>query len=84
MLDFRFSQSWGGYSRNAIPSLVRDYRLLARTDFQPWRTLMEVDGNYQRLCRHSFDSNEISEIRLEALKTHGLDRVQVYALRVYV
>lgn len=84
MLDFHFSQSWGGYAQNAIPSLVRDYRLLARTGSQHWRTLVEVDDNYQRLCRHSFDSNGISEIRLEILKTHGLDRAQIYALRVYV
>ena len=84
MLDFHFSQSWSGYAQNAISSLVKDYRLLARTGSQPWRTLAEMGGNYQRLCRHSFDPTEINEIRLEVLKTHGMDRAQVYALRVYV
>ena len=84
MLDFHFSQSWRNYDQNAISSLVKDYRLLAKNGSQPWRTLAEVDDNYQRLCRHSFDPIEISEIRLEMLKTHGLTRAQVYALRVYV
>ncbi|MFC1718616.1 hypothetical protein ACFL6S_33495, partial [Candidatus Poribacteria bacterium] len=83
MLDFHFSQSWNGYAGNVIPSLVEDYRLLAKTDSQPWQTLVEVSGNYQRLCRHSFEPIEISEIRLEVLKTHGVRRSQVYALRVY-
>ena len=84
MLDFHFSQSWSGYAQNAISSLVRDYRVLAKTGSQPWRTLAEVSGNYQRVCRHSFDLTEISEIRLEILETHCLNRAQVYALRVYI
>ncbi|MBC8232533.1 FAD-dependent oxidoreductase, partial [bacterium] len=84
MLSFHFSQSWGGYAQNAIPSLVANYRLMAKTGSQSWQTLAEVSGNYQRHSRHSFKPTEVSKIRLEVLKTHGLNRVQVYALRVYV
>ena len=84
MLDFHFSQSWRNYDQNVISSLVKSYRLLAKNGSQPWQTLAEVDDNYQRLRRHSFDPIEASEIRLEILETHGLTRAQVYALRVYV
>ena len=83
MLDFQFRQRLIDYGQNVISSLVKKYRLLARKGSQPWETLVQVDDNYQRLCRHSFDPIEISEIKLEILETNGLDRAQVYALRVY-
>lgn len=83
MLDFHFSQSWGGYAQNTIPSLVKDYRLLAKSNSQSWQVLAEVNGNYQRLCRHSFDPVEVSKIKLEVLGTNGLNRAQIYSMRVY-
>ena len=83
MLDFQFRQGWPAYDFNVISSLVKEYRLLAKNGSHGWQTLVEVDDNYHRLCRHSFDPIEISEIRLEILQTNGLDRAQVYAVRVY-
>ena len=84
MLDFQFSQSWKNYDRNVVSPLVRKYRLLARNGSQSWQTLTAVDGNYQRRCQHTFEPIEISRMRLEVTATHGLNRAQVYALRVYV
>ena len=83
MLDFQFHQRWHGYDYDAISSLVKSYRLLARNGSEEWRSLVEVDDNYQRLRRHLFDPIEICQIRVEILETNGLDQAHVYALRAY-
>lgn len=81
-LHFHFWQSWQGYQRNAIPSIIRDYRIVAVDEFGKSITLIEVTGNFQRNCRHEVMLTGITRLRLEILATHGLPRAQVYAMRV--
>lgn len=81
-LHFHFSQSWQGYPINFIPSLVRDYRLIAVLQDGTELTLADVRDNHLRNRQHAADLRGVTALRLECLSTHGLSRAQVYALRV--
>jgi len=62
---------------------VADYRLEGFVDGQ-WRTLAEVEGNFQRLRIHRLeDPPEVEAVRVTVLKTHGLDHARVGEVRVY-
>ena len=82
-LESPITQLWAEYPRDTIPSLVRDYRLSALTDSAEWRELAEVRGNYQRHRVHTVGPVQTQAIRLDVLSTNGLNRAQVYAIRVY-
>ncbi len=84
-LHFHFYQSWQGYPINAIPSIVRDYRLTAARKDGSTVTIAEVAGNYLRNCLHRLPSPiaDVTSVRLEVLNTNGLSRAQVYSIRVF-
>jgi hypothetical protein len=81
-LHFHFWQSWQGYPVRSVPSIVRDYRLIARHADGSSSTLAEVTGNFQRNRRHRMALEGITGLRLEILATNGLARAQVYEIRV--
>jgi hypothetical protein len=81
-LHFHFSQSWQGYPVNAIPSLVKNYRIIAEHFDGKQTVVAEVAANFQRNRRHSAELTGVTRMRLEILATHGLARAQVYAIRV--
>ncbi|MEY4387651.1 MAG: hypothetical protein RLY20_2934 [Verrucomicrobiota bacterium] len=81
-LHFHFWQSWQGYPLRALPSLVRDYRLIAHRADGSSSTVAEVTGNYQRNRRHRVAIEGITRLRVEILATNGLARAQVYEIRV--
>lgn len=66
------------------PETVRDYTLLyldpAGND---WRELVRVQGNHQRLVRHSFDTFQTRALRLHITATNGEAIARVYELRAY-
>ncbi|TBL74662.1 FAD-dependent oxidoreductase [Paenibacillus thalictri] len=71
--------------RHTIPALVRHYRLLGRASAdEPWRVLAEERNNYRRNRLHRLEDGPaaIGQLRLEVLGTHGLNRAQVYSVRV--
>jgi len=80
-LHFHFWQSWQGYQTNAIPSLVRDYRLIATRVDGSQTVIAEVTGNFQRNRRHEIEPENLTALRLEIFATHGVPRAQVYAVR---
>jgi FAD dependent oxidoreductase len=80
-LHFHFWQSWQGYQKNAIPSIVSDYRVIATHRSGSNTAVAEVRGNHQRNRRHPVDLDEVVSLRLEILGTHGTPRAQVYAFR---
>jgi hypothetical protein len=65
-----------------VPSIVRDYRLIARHADGSSSTVAEVTGNFQRNRRHRVALEGITRLRLEILGTNGLARAQVYQIRV--
>lgn len=82
-LHFHFWQSWQGYAVNAIPSLVKDYRIVATLADGSETVVAEAENNYQRNCTHAIQLASVTRLRLECLSTNGIDRAQVYALRVF-
>jgi hypothetical protein len=82
-LHFHFWQSWQGYAVNAIPSIVKGYRIVAKLGDASERVIAEVVNNHQRNRVHSCDLTGVVQIRLECRSTNGLDRAQVYAVRVF-
>jgi hypothetical protein len=81
-LHFHFWQSWQGYPVRSLPSIVRDYRLIAHRADGTLSTIVEVTGNFQRNRRHRVALEGITRLRLEILGTNGLARAQVYEIRV--
>lgn len=82
-LQFHFGQSWQGYAVNAIPSIVKKYRLIARLSDGSDVVVSSIENNYQRNCIHRCDLNDVVGIRLECGATHGIDRAQIYTVRVF-
>jgi len=81
-LHFHFWQSWQGYQTNAIPSIVREYRIIATHDNGSTTIAAEVTGNFHRNRRHPVALEGVVSLRVEIRSTHGIPRAQVYAFRV--
>ena len=64
-------------------SLVRDYRIYATGDDSKSELIVEVTDNQLPFVSHTFDPFQAKGIELEIRSTHGLNRAQVYQLRVY-
>ena len=64
-------------------SLVKNYRLYATGEEKKSQLLVDVSDNQFAFRSHSFDPLEVKGIELEIISTHGLDRAQVYQIRVY-
>ena len=82
-LDFAFAQSWQGYPHRVMPALVRDYVLYTQDEDGGWRERIQIHENYQRHRTHTLEAEKVRGIKLEILATHGIDRAQVYGIRVY-
>ena len=67
----------------AIPTIVRDYRLIAINGAGTESVVAEVRDNHQRNVSHPCSFEDVVAMRLECLSTHGLTRAQVYAFRVF-
>ena len=64
-------------------SLVKNYRLYATGEGKKSQLLVDVRDNQVAFRSHSFDPVEVKGIELEIISTDGLDRAQVYQIRVY-
>lgn len=70
-------------ARNTVPSIVKDYRLLARmSDADRWEVIREVSGNYLRHNVHRFAGVTATRLRVEVLATNGLNRAHICSIRV--
>lgn len=68
---------------DAVPDLVRDYRLEARTP-TGWRTLADVAGNRHRHRVHRLDSPVRTDaVRLRVTATNGSPAVTVCGVKVF-
>jgi len=68
--------------RSPQPETVRDYEVEVESE-GAWVSVASVQGNYQRLRRHSFEAREVSRVRLRCLATNGSDSFRVFELRCY-
>ena len=82
-LQFHFGQSWQGYKTNAIPTIVKKYRVISIRPDGTEHCLVTVDDNYQRNRVHGIGKTNVAAVRIECTETHGIDRVHVYSFRVF-
>ena len=77
-----------GYTRRmkwgeAQPETVRDYTISACVGDE-WKELVRVMRNYQRRRVHTFAEPVLTtQIRIEVLKTNGLDHARIVEVRAY-
>ena len=64
-------------------SLVKNYRLYVTDSDGKSKLLVDVCDNQVAFRSHSFDPVEAKGIELEVISTHGLNRAQIYQVRVY-
>ncbi|HIE50160.1 MAG TPA: FAD-dependent oxidoreductase, partial [Armatimonadetes bacterium] len=65
-----------------IPECGRDYALQV-WEAGGWKTVVEVEGNYQRRRVHRFAPVTARQLRLEVRATNGDPSARVYEIRVY-
>lgn len=83
-LDMYITTLWLDYHTRIIPSLVRDYKVQCWNEAaQIWDALVEEQGNFLRNREHDFEPVMTSRLRVEITATNGLERAQVYGVRVY-
>ena len=82
-LQFHFGQSWQGYAVNAIPTIVKEYRIVALLVNGSEVVVANVVNNYQRNCFHHFSLENVVSIRIECNATNGIDWAQIYSVRVF-
>jgi len=74
---------------HSYPPFYRDPQTLKDYDIQiwqsnSWNTLQEVRNNYQRHCKHIFQSPiSVSKLRILALATNGDSAAGIHEVRVY-
>ncbi|MEY3895744.1 MAG: hypothetical protein RLZZ214_1264, partial [Verrucomicrobiota bacterium] len=81
-LHFHFWQSWQGYPLRGIPSIIRDYRIIAGHEDGSETIVAEITGNYQRNRRHRTSVRGVRRLRVEIAATNGITRAQLYGIRV--
>ena len=73
----------GQYWGRAQPEIARDYAVEALVDGE-WRTLVEIEGNYQRRRVHSLAEAPLTTaLRLTVTAANGADHARLCELRVY-
>ncbi|MFN6375407.1 MAG: FAD-dependent oxidoreductase [Chitinophagia bacterium] len=82
-LHFHFGQSWQGYQTNAIPSLVKAYRVISTFSDGTEKCLVDIDNNCQRNRIHKLAVENVKKIKIECLGTQGINRAHIYSLRVF-
>ena len=66
------------------PEMVQDYQVLYRPEgSDTYEVLAEVNGNYQRLRRHTFEPVRTEAIRIRITATHGNPEARIYEVRCY-
>lgn len=64
------------------PETLRDYHIYGISGNSE-ALIVEVQGNYLRQRIHTFESREISGLRIEALASNGIDYARIVEVRVY-
>ena len=71
-------------TEGAVPTVVRDYRLLAQQeDSTTWQELVAETGNFQRRRVHPVANPRARRLRLEVTATNGAPVARVVEVRAY-
>lgn len=74
---YTVKMKWG----EAQPETVRDYSVEVRIAGE-WRSVVQVDGNYQRVRRHALTANEFNALRINVHATNGLEHARILEVRL--
>ena len=70
--------------RAAQPETGKDYTVLARKPgSSEWKELAKVDGNHQRLRRHTVDASDVEAVRIHVRATNGGELARIFEVRCY-
>ena len=70
--------------RGPQPETVRDYMVSIRAPgSDEWHEVARVEGNYQRLRRHTFAPTEASAVRVRVTATNGDPAARLFEIRCY-
>lgn len=76
-----------GYRKKMVmgpqPELIRDYRVETVREDGTSQTLVRVNGNFQRIRRHSFDEVSTKTLRVHVTATNGETYAHIYEIRCY-
>ena len=64
------------------PECVRDYEVVCLSG-KEWKSLVRVEGNYERRRVHSFPEVESSKVRVTVHATNGAQSAIIYEARLY-
>ena len=81
--NYHFPSFPRSYDHYFIPSIVKDYNVYIIDESNQSKKILEIRDNFQSLNHHEFDKLCISGLEIEILSTHGLNRVQIYQIRVF-
>ncbi|MCB9768252.1 MAG: FAD-dependent oxidoreductase [Candidatus Omnitrophica bacterium] len=66
------------------PETVKSYEILYRPKgSKNYSSMVKVEDNWQRLCRHRFDRVEAEAIRIRVTATNGNPEARIYEVRCY-
>jgi hypothetical protein len=82
-LEFLFPSRPRSFAQVILPTIVKDYKIYFMNEVGHWEHLIGVLGNELGFSQHSFETVKTRAIEIEILKTHGLNRAQVFQVRAY-
>ena len=81
--DFVYPQRPKSMISSNFHSLVKDYRIYFYDENKKSKLIEDIKDNHIAFRSHSFESITAKGIELEILSTHGLNRAQIYQVRIY-
>ena len=81
--DFIYPEQPSPFKKKNFETLVKDYKLYYLDQNKKSVLLEEIFDNQLSFRSHVFDPVKAFGIEVEILSTHGLDRAQVFQVRVY-
>ena len=81
-LNFFYDNVEVYHDHNAMPELVKDYKVYAKQDDQ-YVLVKEIKDNHQRVNHLTLDAVETDQIKLVLEATNGAPRFGVYEIRAY-
>ena len=70
-------------SSNAIRSIVKDYNLFFTDNNGHGQKILEVRNNQKPFVIHEFEKIETASLEIEILSTNGIERAQIFQVRVF-
>ncbi|OUU58546.1 MAG: hypothetical protein CBC20_05340, partial [Verrucomicrobia bacterium TMED60] len=70
-------------SSNALRSIVKDYNLFYTDNNGHGQKIIEVRNNQKPLVIHEFEKIETASLEIEILSTNGIERAQIFQVRVF-